>query len=69
MVAIQSNLKQLNHGMKSAKPKRIPNVDTTFSLAINPVIVATDASQLTHPRGMKIQEIRLPMKARIELFL
>ena len=52
----------------SAKPKRIPNVDTTFSLAINPVIVATAISQLTHPRGMKIQEIRLPMNARIELF-
>ena len=48
----------------SAKPKRIPKVPTTFSLATSPVMAATAACQLPQPRGAKIQEIPLPITAR-----
>ena len=51
----------------SAKPKIWPKVATTFSLAIQPVTVATTISQLPKPSGAKIGAITLPMLAMMQL--
>ena len=53
----------------SAKPNNIPNVATTFSFAIRPLIAATAIFQplplCVHPSGVKIQPIAEPIFARI----
>ena len=53
----------------SAKPNNIPNVATTFSFAIRPVIAATaifhPSPALVHPSGVKIGAITLPIDAKI----
>ena len=49
----------------SPNPNRIPKVPTTFSFAARPVIAATAAFQLPHPRGVKIHATAEPIAARI----
>ena len=51
----------------SANPKRIPNVPTTFSFAINPDTAATAIFQSPHPKGAKSGATILPIAAKILL--
>ena len=45
----------------------MPIVPTMFSFATRPVMDATAACQLPKPSGIKIQEIALPMRARMDI--
>jgi len=45
---------------------RIPKVDITDSLAMNPVISEVETCQLPKPKGAKIGAIKAPIEARIE---
>ena len=47
-------------------PAMVPRVPTRSSLAMSPVIVATESSQLPNPMGAKIPQMALPMDARME---